>query len=138
MQNSFPRSAEVTHKGLPCPRGAFQETRGHTEMNLVEKGEVIELLMTAQHCLGADVHSLSTTHTLSRSMSWLWLALPSVVRRSLKALISSASSGLRLNSAGNSEIQYLQGRTKGWKDRETMKRIDLLAFKQPHLVVDYP
>lgn len=48
------------------------------------------------------------THTLSMSMSWLWLSLPSVVRRSLKSLICSASSGLRLNSAGNSEIQYLR------------------------------
>lgn len=57
------------------------------------------------------------THTLSRSMSWLCLSLPSVLKRSLKSLIWSASSGVRLNSAGNSEIQYLDGRTKEWKKR---------------------
>lgn len=48
-------------------------------------------------------------------MSWLCLSLPSVVKKSLKCWIWSASSGFRLNSAGNSEIQYLEARTKEWK-----------------------
>lgn len=55
------------------------------------------------------------THTLSRSMSRLCLSLPSVVRKSLKCWIWSASSGFRLNSAGNSEIQYLKN---GKNERE--------------------
>lgn len=59
---------------------------------------------------GFRLHTV--THTLSRSMSWLCLSLPSVVKRSLKPLIWSSSSGFRLNSAGNSDSQYLEGRTK--------------------------
>lgn len=57
----------------------------------------------------------AATHTLSRSMSWLCLSLPSVVKKSLKCWIWSASSGFRLNSAGNSEIQYLEAGAKQWK-----------------------
>lgn len=57
---------------------------------------------------GDDDDDKEVTHTLSRSMSRLCLSLPSVVRKSLKCWIWSASSGFRLNSAGNSEIQYLE------------------------------
>lgn len=52
------------------------------------------------------------THTLSRSMSRLCRSAPSVLRKSLKCWIWSASSGFRVNSAGNSEIQYLEAGTK--------------------------
>lgn len=65
------------------------------------------------HSVDKSLLASQVTHTLSRSMSWLCRSLPSVVKRSLKSLIWSASSGFRLNSAGNSEIQYLAGNNKG-------------------------
>lgn len=61
------------------------------------------------HSVDKSLLASRVTYTLSRSMSWLCRSLPSVVKRSLKSLIWSASSGFRLNSAGNSEIQYLAG-----------------------------
>lgn len=62
--------------------------------------------------------SEEATHTLSRSMSCLCRSSPSVLRKSLKCWIWSASSGFRVNSAGNSEIQYLEA---GMKQREHVR-----------------
>lgn len=51
----------------------------------------------------------SPTHTLSMSMRLLCRRFPSWSSRAFSSLICSASSWFRSNSAGNAEIQYLQG-----------------------------
>ena len=105
-------------------------------MDLATVKQGIALCLRTEHVRQAcDVHSLSHTHkkktsthihplssshsslslkltktdtyTLSMSMSRLWRSFPSVVKRSFRSLIWSASAGFRLNSAGKSEIQYL-------------------------------
>lgn len=117
--------------------GAWKGSQGWTQMPLTGlKIKSLTPSYTAQQCLWIGrkkargwnrcqaepfIHPTvrnvgnRATHTLSRSMSWLCLSLPSMVKKSLKCWIWSASSGFRLNSAGNSDIQYLEAGTKEQK-----------------------
>lgn len=82
-------------------------------------GEPLNLfrLRTWNECVGVCL----CTYTLSTSISWLCVSLPPVFRFSLRSLIWSAKAGLRSNSTGNSEIQYLHRK----RQKSKCKRADL-------------
>lgn len=125
-----------------CLNGTWTESWGHTQMTLMglkmkpltspprplltphrphgpatfengPDGVLLSFLRQQERSVSEEA-----THTLSRSMSWLCCSSPSVLRNSLKCWIWSASSGFRVNSAGNSEIQYLE---VGMKQREHVR-----------------